>query len=109
MLNLPTTTSKVLVVTGSAVVSIAVHASWADLGPANAVTPNSQNTPPITTATTTTVVPPPGAGIDRNVKFLAINNQSALDCSIAVQITDGVNLEDADVPRHPAALVRDTQ
>lgn len=91
MLNLPTTTSALQVVTGSAVTSIGVHASAVDLGPGPAVTvPGPFNTP-ITVAGTTVVVPPPAAGVDRNVKFLSINNQSVSTCSIAVQIADGVN------------------
>ena len=91
MLNLPTPASALLVVTDSAVATIAVHASWVDLGPVTQVTPGSLLTA-ITLATTTVVVPPPGGvGIDRNVKFLSINNESASGCVVTVQITDGVN------------------
>jgi hypothetical protein len=79
-----------LVVTGTPVSSILVHASWVDLGPSTQVSPNSQNTP-ITTAATTTIVPAPPAGVDRNVKFFSINNTSGSDCAVTVQITDGVN------------------
>lgn len=89
MLNLPTPTSTLKVVTGSAVAAIAVHASIVDLGPGTTVTPGSFNTP-ISLAATTVVVPAPGAGADRNVKFLSINNQSASSCVITVQIDNGV-------------------
>lgn len=89
MLNLPTTTSRILVVTGSAVNSIAVHASFDDLGiPTRTVNPGALNTI-ITTATTTAVVQAPGPSSDRNVKFLSIQNTSANPCVVTVQQTSG--------------------
>lgn len=96
MLNLPTNSSKILVITGAAVSSIAVFSSWVDLGTApppppvlpQPVTPNALNTI-ITTATITTVVPSPPAGSARNVKFLSVTNTSALPCLITIQNFDG--------------------
>ena len=90
MLNLPTPASTLQIVTGSAVTTIAVHASTVDLGPGTAVTPRAFNTP-IIAAATTVVVPAPGVGVDRNVKFLSINNESASSCVVTVQIADGIN------------------
>jgi hypothetical protein len=89
VLNLPTPTSRILVVTGSAVNTIAVHASFGDLGiPTRTVTAGALNTA-ITAATTTAVVQAPGANVDRNVKFLSIQNTSALPCAVTVQQTSG--------------------
>lgn len=91
MLNLSTPTSTLRVVTGSAVATIAVHASIVDLGPGPTVTPGAFQTP-IGVAATTVVVPAPAAGVDRNVKFLSINNESMSGCDITVQVFDGVNV-----------------
>jgi hypothetical protein len=87
MLNLSTPSTLLQIATGSAVASIAVHASYVDLSPF-ATVPAAINTL-ITTATTTTVVPAPADGTDRNVKFLSIRNTSGAACQVAVQITDG--------------------
>lgn len=90
MLNLPTLASTLQVVTGSPVVAVSVHASFLDLGPGTAVSLGDWKNSSIVLATTTTVVdPPPGAGIDRNVKFLSVNNASALPCNVTVQRFDG--------------------
>lgn len=92
MLNLPTTSSEIMVVTGSGVSSIAVHASFID------VTAGSNNTVPgalntlITTATSTVVVPSPAPTVDRNVKFLSLQNTSNVSCLVTVLHTDGVSL-----------------
>jgi len=91
VLNLPTTSSLLQLVTGSPVSSILVHVSWNDLSTTNVVTPSSQNTPPITTATTTTIAPSPPANVDRNVKFISIYNSSLSPCFIQVQVFDGTN------------------
>ena len=92
MLNLPTTSTVLQVVTGSAVRTIQVHASWSDLlAGSNVPLPGSLGTP-ITGATITPVVAAPTAsGIDRNVKFLSVNNTSSNSCAVTVQIFDGVN------------------
>jgi hypothetical protein len=107
VLNLPTPASALTVVTGSGVSTIAVHASIVDLGPGTTVTPGAFNTP-ITAAGTTVAVPAPGAGVDRNVKFLSINNESASSCVITVQITDGVNTVNVfgPIPLPPAWTIQ---
>jgi hypothetical protein len=92
VLNLPTTSSLLQVVTGSAVSAIQVHASWVDLGiPTTTVTPGATDTI-ITTATTATIVAAPAANTDRNVKFLSIQNTSATTCQVTVQYSDGTNV-----------------
>jgi hypothetical protein len=89
VLNLPTPTSILKVVTGSAVTNISVHASFIDLFPAtNQVTPGWQNVL-IAAAITTTVVASPPAGADRNVKFVAVNNASGAPCAVSVDQFDG--------------------
>lgn len=89
MLNLPTPVATLQVVT-SAAVGIVVHASFLDLGPINQVAYGWQNTI-IAGVATTTVVTSPVAGIDRNVKFLSINNPSATPCDVTVRVFDGTN------------------
>jgi len=94
MLNLPTITSALLLVTGSAVTTIEVHVSFVDLGLVSTiVTPGAENSL-ITTATTTTIAPSPGANTDRNVKFLSVQNTSAAPCQVTIQQTDGTNVVD---------------
>ena len=89
MLNLPTTSALIQLVTGAAVSSIAVHASWLDMELAGTtVNPGSANTI-VSTATTVPVVPPPGAGLNRNVKFLSVQNTSGSSCPVTVQHFDG--------------------
>ena len=89
MLNLSTPTTLLQAVTGSAVSSVAVHASFVDLGIATgSVVPGSKNTL-IAASATTVIVPPPAAGIDRNVKFLSVNNASPSPCAVTIQVTDG--------------------
>jgi hypothetical protein len=87
MLNLPTTNSQILVITGAVASSIAVHASFIDIGPSNAVIPGALDTT-ITTPTTTVVVPPPLPTFSRNVKFLSVTNTSGVPCSVTIQQTD---------------------
>ena len=92
MLNLPNTTSTLEVVTGAAVVSISVHASFVDyaytaLPPT--VTPSWQNTLIVLAVTTTVVLAPTSPNVDRNIKFLSINNASATPCAVTVQYFDG--------------------
>jgi hypothetical protein len=84
-----TSTSDILrIVTGSAVATIGVHASWVDNAAAG-VTPGRTNTA-ITTATTTTVVGSPAASTQRNVKSLIItNNHASAATTIVVQHFDG--------------------
>lgn len=87
MLLLTSTSDIVRVVTGSAVSSILVHASYVD-NASGTITPGRTNTS-ISTATTTTVVAAPGASTQRNVKGLYINNTSAASCVVTVQHYDG--------------------
>jgi hypothetical protein len=88
MLLLTSTSDIIRIVTGSAVSTIGVHASWAD-NLSSAVTPGRTNTA-ITTATTTTVVASPAASTQRNVRTLAIsNNHASSSTTIAVQHYDG--------------------
>lgn len=88
MLNLPTTVSQILVITSAPVNSIAVHASFIDIGPSNAVIPGALDTT-ILLAATTVVVPSPLPTFSRNVKFLSVTNTSGLPCGVTIQQTDG--------------------
>ncbi len=91
MILLAGITDLIQVVTGSAVVSIPVHASWVDLS-GTTVTPSRLNTS-ITTAATTTVVTSPAASTQRNLKFLSIRNVHATSSNdITVQHTDGTTV-----------------
>lgn len=89
-------TSDILrIVTGQAVSTIAVHASWVDLA-SGAETPDNTNTL-ITTATTTTIVGSPGASTVRNVKTIKItNNHATSSCVITVQHFDGTTSVDIE-------------
>lgn len=89
MLNLPTTTSRIQVVTGGAVDAIEVQASWIDLALATAAVAPGDKDAAILTSGTTIVVPPPPVGFVRNAKFLSINNTSATPCAVTVQHFDG--------------------
>jgi hypothetical protein len=88
VLNLPTTSAILQLVTGSAVNAIQVHASWIDLI-GTTVTPGVTAIPAITAATVTTIVPAPAAGVDRNVKFISVVNTSGSSCFVIVQRVDG--------------------
>jgi hypothetical protein len=91
VLNLPTTSTLLQLVTGAAVSSISVHASWMDMSlSGTAVDPGSANTQ-VSSATTATIVSPPGPGVNRNVKFLSVQNTSAVACPVAIQHFDGAN------------------
>jgi len=88
VLNLPTTSTLLQLVTGAAVANIEVHASFVDLGlSTGSVVPGALDTV-IVAAATTTIVPAPAAGTDRNVKFLSVQNTSALPCPVAIQSFD---------------------
>jgi hypothetical protein len=89
VLNLSNTSSLLQIATGSAVASIAVHATWVDLGLASTtVGPGGQNSI-IDAVGVTTVVPPPAAGVVRNVKFLSVQNTSGVACDLAIRHSDG--------------------
>jgi hypothetical protein len=93
MLLLTSTSDIIRVVTGSAVTTITVHASWID-NASGTITPGRTNTN-ITTATTTTVVGSPGSSTQRNVKSLQITNNSASSSSqVTVQHFDGTTSTD---------------
>lgn len=91
-----TSTSDILrIVTGAAVSTIGVHASWVD-NASGTITPGRTNTA-ITTATTTTVVAAPAASTQRNVKLLTIsNNHATLSTLITVQHFDGTTSVDLE-------------
>ena len=95
MLSLPASTWQLILVTGAAVASIEVDASWVDITPQPAptpptVTPDSlPNT--IAAAATTVIVPPPAVGTQRNVKYVSIRNTSGNPCAVAVRVDDGAS------------------
>lgn len=90
MLLLASTSDIIRIVTGAAVSTIGVHASWADLNTVNGgITPGRTNTA-ITTASTTTVVGAPGEDTRRNVRSINIENNSAAgSTTVVVQHFDG--------------------
>ena len=93
MLLLTSTSDIIRVVTGAAVSTITVHASYVDNN-AGTITPGRTNTN-ISTATTTTVVAAPGSGVQRNVKSLMItNNNATTACQVTVQHFDGTTSTD---------------
>jgi hypothetical protein len=93
MLLLTSTSDIVRIVTGSAVSTIGVHASWVD-NASGTITPGRTNTN-ITTATTTTVVAAPASSTQRNVRSLFIENNSATSSTIiTVQHFDGTTSVD---------------
>ena len=92
MILLTSTSDAIQIVTGAAVNSINVQASWVDLNGTTMI-PGRTNTL-ISSATTTTVIAPPAANTERSMKNLSIYNSSAVDCKITVQHTDGTNVVD---------------
>lgn len=90
MLLLTSTSDILRIVTGSAVATIGVHASWVD-NASGTITPGRTNTN-ITTAATTTIVASPAASTQRNIKKISINNNHASSStSITFQHFDGTN------------------
>lgn len=93
MLLLTSTSDIIRIVTGSAVSTISVHASWVD-NASGTITPGRTNTA-ITTDTTTTIVAAPGASTQRNVKGIYItNNNASSSCQVTVQHFDGTTSTD---------------
>jgi hypothetical protein len=93
MLLLTSTSDILRIVTGSAVATIGVHASWVDNN-AGTITPGRTNTN-ISTAATTTVVGSPAASTQRNVQSLIItNNHASLATTVVVQHFDGTTSVD---------------
>lgn len=90
MLLLTSTSDIVRVVTGAAVSTLTVHASYVD-NASGTITPLRTNTN-ISTATTTTIVASPAAGVQRNVKTIQITNNSATSLLVEVQHTDGTTV-----------------
>jgi hypothetical protein len=95
MLLLTSTSDKIQVITGSAVVAMKVQAAFADYDPTQnppSTNPGRTNTS-ISGAATTDVVAAPGANIIRNVKWLSIYNAHATSSNaITVQHTDGTTV-----------------
>jgi hypothetical protein len=93
MLLLTSVSDILRIVTGSAVATIGVHASYVDNN-AGTITPGRTNSN-ISTAATTTVVASPGASVQRNVQSLIITNNSAtLSTTVSVQHFDGTTSVD---------------
>lgn len=92
MHNLNSTSDIIRVVTGSAVSTIGVHASWADFI-VGTITPGRTLTA-ITTAATTTVVASPAGATTRNVRGLILSNNSTSSCAVTVQHYDGTTSVD---------------
>lgn len=96
MINLPTTSSKLQLITGQAVSTIKVHVSFVDLA-SGAATPGATNTA-ITTAATTDIVAAPAGSTVRNVKSVFIyNSHASSSCDVTPQQTDGTTA----VPLYP--------
>jgi len=94
MILLTTTSSVIQIVTGEAVNSINVQASFIDV--ATSIiggNPSYANTL-ITTATTTTVVPSPASSTQRALKNLDVYNSSVASCQVTIQHTDGTTTVD---------------
>ena len=87
MILLLGTTDSLQVITGTAVSSINIHASYVDDN-AGTITPGSANIL-IAAATTTSIVAAPGSGIQRNVKSLTIYNSSATASKITIEVVSG--------------------
>lgn len=92
MINLASTASKLQVITGSALASTVIHASYVDLTTSTgAITPGAANAS-ISTAATSDVVAAPASGVVRNIKFLSLRNTNASPQTITIQHTDGTNV-----------------
>ena len=91
MILLTSTSDAIQIVTGAAVNSINVQASWVDLNGTTMI-PGRTNTL-ISSATTTTVIAPPAANTERSMKNLSIYNSDDLyNCLITIQHYDGTTL-----------------
>lgn len=90
MLILASTSDKIQVITGSALASTLVHASWVD-NSSGTITPGRTNTS-ISGAATTDVVGAPGASTYRNIRMLTVRNSNASPQTITVQHTDGTTV-----------------
>lgn len=87
MINLPTTSDKLRLIT-SAAGTIQAHVSFVDapngITSSSTITPDDQDPADITTATTTDICAVPGASTVRNVKHISVRNTHA---SIANTVT----------------------
>jgi hypothetical protein len=88
MLLLATTSSKLQVVTGSAVANTVMHASWVDNNN-SAITPGALHAT-TASAVTTDLVAAPSASTQRNVGMVVVRNTHASSSNtITIQVTDG--------------------
>jgi hypothetical protein len=88
MLLLATTSSKLQVVTGSAIANTVMHASWVDNNN-SAITPGALHAT-TAAAATTDLVAAPGASTQRNIGMVAVRNTHASSSNvITIQVTDG--------------------
>ena len=91
MLLLATTSSKIQVITGTAVANTQMYAAWID-NASGTISGGSQNTS-ISTAATTDLVGVPGASTLRNVQKLSVKNTNASTANtITIQHTDGTTV-----------------
>lgn len=91
MILLANTSSKIQVITGSAVTSTVMHASWVD-NASGTITPGATNST-TNSAVTTDAVGAPGASTYRNVKFITVRNTNATTSNtITIQHTDGTTV-----------------
>jgi len=93
MVMLASTSDVLRIVTGAAA-SITINSWYADYS-GGVVTPSRPANLLITTATTTTIVASPGAGVQRNVRWMGVtNNSTTVSCQVTIQQFDGTNAAD---------------
>jgi len=91
MIFLTTNVSVLQVVTGEAVTSIEVQASYVDLSNVGTVIAPSYKNTTITTNTTSTVVGSPASSVQRAIHNLTVHNSDPVNpCDIKIQHTDGL-------------------
>jgi hypothetical protein len=89
-LILEPSTDKIQVITGSALATCYIHASWMNIDGSAVVTPGSSNFA-ISTATTTDVITAPSASNYRIMEGVTVYNNNASAQTITIQHTDGTN------------------
>jgi hypothetical protein len=85
LIRLLNPSSAILLVTGSAVGAIQVHAAWKINGTGKSQSSN------ITTATTTTIISSPLNNDSIEIENIFVKNTSAVSCAIQLQHYDGTN------------------